>query len=60
MDDQVEKALERNGTVLRLTQRALATVPKAVFCHVGLVRLDLSRNSLTELPSSIHVLTGLQ
>ena len=60
MDDQVKKALERNGTVLRLTQRALATVPKAVFCHVGLVRLDLSRNSLTELPSSIHVLTGLQ
>ncbi|UPQ99934.1 U-box domain-containing protein [Chloropicon primus] len=60
MEELVDKAVEREGMVLCLTQHALKQVPAKVFSHLGLVELDLSRNSIVELAPSIQVLKSLQ
>ena len=57
----VNKTVQRsNGKVLRIASHALVKVPQSVFQLVGLVELDLSSNSISELSSQIKCLHGLQ
>ena len=57
----VNKTVQRsNGKVLRIASHALVKVPQSVFQLVGLVELDLSSNSISEIPGSIRSLCGLQ